>query len=398
MESPDIKKVKSEIKKLHIPKEYWGIDLNSFFNYQWNIYISVREVAGKTTQALTLGLVLAALYPDKYCIEYIRNDNSQIVRSNVETLFDTIKNLGYISKIFNNKYNDVIYKPLVKKFYLVLTDDEGSIIDESKEPICILHSLENWKSLKSVYNNPRGCYIVWDEAPDTNRATYSIFPELLNTVSTIGRPLSKDRTSWLHILVLGNNLEEYCYLYDDFQIAEEIPDLKFGGAITFRTEYNTTGICRLLDLGETQKQRLREKNIPFLGFPGKKAAPFTGETEWGGEQYKHITFELNYEECFFRRAYIHHRGRYIQIDIFNNEEVGRFAFLHFSAEPKLDDNLIFTLDPENKKDIYGFGKYEKNDKILKICRLIVNLYQENRVYFASNKVGALTSDFIKNIK
>lgn len=398
MSGPDISKVKKEIKKLNIPKDYWGIDLNSFFDYQWNIYISIRETAGKTTQSLLLGLVLNKLYPDRYSIEYLRNDNSQIVRSNVETLFDTILKYDYIKKIYGGKYNNISYKPITKKFYLTLTDEEGSVIDEAKEPICSLHAVENWKALKSVYNNPRGNYIILDEFPDTDRATYKIFTELLNTISTIGRPLSSDRTPWLHILLMGNNTDEYCFYFDDFQISEEIPYLKFGGSIPFRTEYNTTGICKLLELGEVQKERLRTKNIPFLGFSGKKAAPFTGESEWGGEQYKHITFDLNYEECFFRRAYIFHRGRYIQIDLFNNEEIGRFAFFHFADTPKYNDNLIFTTDPEKASDIYGFGKYEKREKVLKACKMITDLYKENRVYYASNRVGSLTSDFIKNIR
>ncbi|MBO7734803.1 MAG: hypothetical protein J6S67_19745 [Methanobrevibacter sp.] len=398
MIGPDISKVKKEIKKLNIPKDYWGIDLNSFFDYQWNIYISIRETAGKTTQSLLLGLVLNKLYPDRYSIEYLRNDNSQIVRSNVETLFDTILKYDYIKKIYGGKYNNISYKPITKKFYLTLTDEEGSVIDEAKEPICSLHAVENWKALKSVYNNPRGNYIILDEFPDTDRATYKIFTELLNTISTIGRPLSSDRTPWLHILLMGNNTDEYCFYFDDFQISEEIPYLKFGGSIPFRTEYNTTGICKLLELGEVQKERLRTKNIPFLGFSGKKAAPFTGESEWGGEQYKHITFDLNYEECFFRRAYIFHRGRYIQIDLFNNEEIGRFAFFHFADTPKYNDNLIFTTDPEKASDIYGFGKYEKREKVLKACKMITDLYKENRVYYASNRVGSLTSDFIKNIR
>ena len=398
MNGPDIKKIKTELKKLHIPKDYWGIDIDSFFSHHWNIYMSIRETAGKTTQSLIFGLLLNSLYPDHYCIEYLRNDASQITRSNVETMFDTIIKYGYIEKIYKGKYNNIVYKPLVKKFYLTLTDAEGSIIEEAKEPICILHSLEDWKRMKSVYVNNRGNLIILDEFPDTSRGTYGIFPELLNMVSTIGRPMSADRIPWLHILLIGNNTDEYCFYFDDFMISEEIPYLKFGGSIEFRTEYNTTGVCKLLELGEVQKQRLKEKNIPVLGFPGKKAAPFTGESEWGGEQYKHITFDLDYDECFFRRAYVKHRGRFIQIDLFNNEEIGRFAFLHFASEPKYDDNLIFTIDPEKRKDIYGFGKYEKNEKILRICKLFVNMLQENRVYYASNKVGSLTADFIKNIK
>jgi hypothetical protein len=198
--------------------------------------------------------------------------------------------------------------------------------------------------------------------------------------------------------MMGNNTNEYCFYFDEFCIAEDIPYLKFGGSIEIKTEYGVTGIVKLLELSDTQKERIKQKNIPFLGFPGKKAAAFTGITEWSGENYRHYDKQLNYEFCIFRRCYIKHRGRYIQIDIFNDEETGRFIFLHFASEPKYDDNIIFTVEPERNSDIYGFGKYEKREKILKICKLIVGCLNENRAYYASNKVGSLTSDYLKNIK
>lgn len=394
----NIKKIKDKIKSLKIPKEYWGIDLDSFFNYQYNMYISIRETAGKTTQSLILGLVLNSLYPDIYNIEYLRNDNSQIVRANIENLFNTIVSLGYIEKIYDGKYNNVLYKTQQRKFFLIYKDDKGEVIDTSPEPICIVHALETAFDAKSGYNNPRGNYIVLDEFQDTSRATYNIFPQFLNYISTIGRPLSLQRTPFLHVLMMGNNTNEYCFYFDEFCIAEDIPYLKFGGAIEFKTEYGVTGIVKLLELSDTQKERIKQKNIPFLGFPGKKAAAFTGITEWSGENYRHFDKQLNYDFCKFRRCYIKHRGRFIQIDIFNDEETGRFIFLHFAAEPKYDDNIIFTVEPEKNSDIYGFGKYEKREKILKICRLIVGCLSENRAYYASNKVGSLTSDYLKNIK
>ena len=394
----NIKKIKDKIKSLKIPKEYWGIDLDSFFNYQYNMYISIRETAGKTTQSLILGLVLNSLYPDIYNIEYLRNDNSQIVRANIENLFNTIVSLGYIEKIYDGKYNNVLYKTQQRKFFLIYKDDKGEVIDTSPEPICIVHALETAFDAKSGYNNPRGNYIVLDEFQDTSRATYNIFPQFLNYISTIGRPLSPQRTPFLHVLMMGNNTNEYCFYFDEFCIAEDIPYLKFGGSIEIKTEYGVTGIVKLLELSDTQKERIKQKNIPFLGFPGKKAAAFTGITEWSGENYRHYDKQLNYEFCKFRRCYIKHRGRFIQIDIFNDEETGRFIFLHFAAEPKYDDNIIFTVEPERNSDIYGFGKYEKREKILKICRLIVGCLSENRAYYASNKVGSLTSDYLKNIK
>ena len=162
MEAINVKKIKDKIKSLKIPKEYWGIDLDSFFNYQYNMYISIRETAGKTTQSLILGLVLNSLYPDIYNIEYLRNDNSQIVRANIENLFNTIVALGYIEKIYDGKYNNVLYKTQQRKFFLIYKDDKGEVIDTSPEPICIVHALETAFDAKSGYNNPRGNYIVMD--------------------------------------------------------------------------------------------------------------------------------------------------------------------------------------------------------------------------------------------
>lgn len=391
-----IKQVRNKIKSLKIPKEYWGIDLNSFFEYQWNIYISIRETAGKTTQSIIFGLVLNSLFPEHYNIEYIRNDASQTTQTNIDSLFATVIKYDYIRQIYGGKWNSVEYKRLAKRFHLCLRDDDGSILAEDPEPICSIHSLEKWSDMKSGYNNPRGNYIVLDEFQDTNRATYRIFKELLDTVSTIGRPMSKDRQPWLHILMMGNNTDEYCFYFDDFMIGDEVRSLKFGGSVTFRTEYNTTGIARLLELGETQKRRLETKNIPFLGFPGKKAASFTGSQEWSGKQFRHVEWDLEYESCYFRRSYVSHRGRWIQLDFFLEQEHGSYIFMHFASAPLKNDNVIMTLEPSRDFHVYGLGKYEKRKRILDFTQKIRYAYLENRIFYASNMVGALFEDFLKN--
>lgn len=396
---PDVQKIKKKVKSLKIPKEYWGINIDEFFEYQWNVYVSVRETAGKTTQALLFGMVLNSLYPDHYSIEYLRNDQSQTTKANIETIFDTIISFGYIQKIYGNKWNSVTYSGRTKKFFLCKKDDDGSILDQDDQAICVVHSLEKYTDYKSSYVvHPRGKYIVVDEFPDTTRATYQLFYELLNAVSTIGRPLSPGSSEWLHILMMGNNTDQYCWLYDDFMISEKIPNLTYGGKIEFKTEYNTTGICRLLELGEVQKKRLSDRNIPFVGFPGKKAAAFTGAQEWGGKTYRHIFFDLDYDQCYFRRCYIFHRGRYIQLDFFRDPVRGNYIFTHFASKPMMNDNIIYTVEPEKNSDIYGFGKYCKNERILSISKKVVNLYKENRFFYASNAVGSLIDDFIKNIK
>ena len=398
-EKPDIKKIKEKIRSLKIPKEYWGINIDEFFSYQWNVYLSIRETAGKTTQSLLFGLVLNSLYPDHYTIEYLRNDQSQTTKANIETIFDTIVSLGYISKIYNGRWDGITYSGRTKKFYLCKRDGEGNVIETDSDAVCIIHSIENYSDYKSSYVNPRGKYIVVDEFPDTKRSTYSLFFELLYCISTIGRPLSPGSENWLHILMMGNNTNEFCWLFDDLCISGQIPNLTFGGKIEFRTEYNTTGVVRLLEIGEVQKKRLADRNIPFLGFPGKKAAAFTGTQEWSGKTFRHIMWELNYKEnCIFRRSYIKHRGRYIQLELFRDQEHGEYYFAHFASEPLRDDNLIFTIEPVKPNEVYGFGKYVKSDRIANLCKRIVLCYKENRFYYASNTVGSLMDDFINNIE
>lgn len=392
---PNVKAIKNKVKSLKIPRAFWGIDIDSFFEYQWNVYMSIRQTAGKTTQSLLYGLCLNAVHPDRYVIEYLRWDDSQIVRSNIETIFDTIIKFGYIDKIYNGRWNSVIYKYQTHKFFLCLKNGDGEIIDTDDEPICIVHSIQKWSDMKSSYVNNKGNYIILDECFDSSRATYTLFVQLLHVISTIGRPLAPERRDWLHILLLGNNTDEYSFLFDDFNV--DVSALDFGGSITFRTEYNTNGIIRLLELGEEQKKRLEDKNIPFLGFPGKKAATFTGAATFSGKQYRHIDFELDYDECIFRRIYVKHRGRYIQLDLFRNEDKGKFVFAHFASAPKYNDNLILTIEPDNAADIYGFGKYCKKEKPLKVLKTYTGLLQENRFYYASNKCGSLIDDFIKNI-
>ena len=142
-DKPDIKKIKEKIRSLKIPKEYWGINIDEFFSYQWNVYLSIRETAGKTTQSLLFGLVLNSLYPDRYTIEYLRNDQSQTTKANIETIFDTIVSLGYISKIYNGRWDGITYAGRTKKFYLCKRDAEGNVIEIDSDAVCIIHSIEN---------------------------------------------------------------------------------------------------------------------------------------------------------------------------------------------------------------------------------------------------------------
>lgn len=388
--------VKNEIKKLNIPKEYFKIDLDAFFRNEYNMYLSIRENAGKTTQSLILGLVLWKLYSTK--TEYIRNDETQTARSSIEDLYDTVESLGYIRKLFNGKYTNVEYSVQQKCFRLIKLDDDGKLMYRS-EPFCAVHSNEMWKKYKSSYNSPKGDFIVFDEIFDTERPTYRSMTEFMNNISTIGRVGSKQRRNNVHVLMLGNNTDEYSHWWDDFTIADKIKDLlDFGASFETTTDLGSTVYCKLIDLNDNKKEEIENKKIKFFGFNTPEMAQFNGTQVWAHKSYPQIPdvemLEREYKK--YNKIYIHHRDRYIQLDLYRKPENGYYVFLHWAKEPKKNDCLILTATPIKKNEVYGFGRYNLSDKTYKILSTIYKLKCEQRWYYLNNKIGNIVEDFEKN--
>ena len=395
-----VEEVKKFIKKLDIPKEYFKIDLDKFFTHEYNIYLSIRENAGKTTQAIILGMVLNRLYGTK--IEYLRNDEKQIARASVEELFSTVEKLpdkfcNYIQKIYGI-YNAVEYKPQQKCFRLVHIDEDGNT-DLTGDTICALHSNENWRKYKSSYNSPMGDYIILDEFLDSERPTYRQMTEFMNNVSTIGRVGSKQRRNNVHILMLGNNTDEYSHWWDDFTITEQIRNMiNFGSEFSALTELGTSVFCKLIDLNDNKKEEIRSNKIKFFGFNTPEMAQFNGTQVWAQTNYPQIpdVEMLREGKRVYNKCYIHHRERYIQLELFKHPDYGYYVFLHWANKPEDNNVVILTVEPLLKNEVYGFGRYNLSDKIYRMVNKLYKLKCEQRWYYLNNQIGAIVEDFEKN--
>ena len=390
----DIKWFDRELNRIGSPKRY-RFPMKEILDHDYGIILSMRQDAGKTTTALLYGLLMNKKY--KYPIEYIRNDDSQIRRAAAETLFNVILKHDYITKIYDGEWNTVVYHYMQHKFYLAKKDEEGNII-ESEEPICILHSNEDWSDIKSSYNSPLGNYIIFDECLDTHRATHLLWKELMENISTIGRVGSdEERSSKCHVIILGNNTDRFGWIFQDFCISDLIPDLKYGTMIKFKTDMGTDGVVALMEQSDVQKERLKNKDIHFFGFNSVKAAQFIGTSEWTSKEYQHPDFYIDFKKCYFRRMYIFHRQRYIQLNMFFDDEHKKYIFLHFASEPLKKDNIILTLNPVSECDFYGICEYEDNKKVSEFVRKVFRLRKENRWYYQSNLIGEIVDDYLKSV-
>lgn len=388
----DIELVKKEIRKLKIPKEYFRMDLDAINNHDISVFMSIRKDAGKTTQALIIGMVLNKLY--QYEIEYLRVDDKQTTEANIDNIFDVIIKNDYIAKIYDNKYNGVEYKSRTKRFFLVKRED-GEIIDKSERPICLIHSLQMWSSMKSGYNNTHGNWLVVDEMFDTERSTTNQVIEFANQISTITRERPEAR-----VIMLGNNLNKFSFWFDEFGVMDQINNLNYGGTIDHITSMGTTIYMTLFDISEEKIKNVLNRKIRFFGFDTPKMAAFNGLQAFAGNQWQHIPNDdlLDVKYLLYNRLFIYHRGRYVQICIYynNNQE---YVFLHWANEPKHDDNIILTDSPDaqNRQHIYGFGKLCQNEHIRAKLSLIRSLREQKLWFYSSNSVGDLVYDYFKSI-
>lgn len=384
--------VMKEIKRLNIPKQYHHIKIDKLFTHDYYIIMSIRADSGKTTDSLLVGMVLNYLYGTT--IELLRSDESQIKKSSTESMFDVIKKFGYISKIYRDEYNSIIYKPQIKKWYLVYIDEEGNELKRQETPVCVMHSLEKYIDMKSVYNNPNGDYIVFDEFVDSSRSTFNQMVELQNQISTISRNRETTR-----VVMLSNNVNKYSQWFEEFTIEKDINTLEFGGYIDKTTELGTSIYCELLDVSEKKKEEIRNKKIRFSGFNTPKMNAFNGLASWQGTSHQHLDDEelLNVENLVTQRIYIRHRNRYVQLCVYQEESRGEFVFLHYSNKPQFDDNVICTLTPTSKYEVFGYGKFVQNKHLQSVLYKIFGMRTENKWYYSTNSVGDLIDDYFKEL-
>ena len=240
-------------------------------------------------------------------------------------MYDVITQFKYVERLFD-KFNTIIYKRNEKKFYLAHIDDKGVIDLESDKPLCAVHSLEEWRALKSSYVNPNGDYLVFDEFMDTSRQVNRQIIELQHNISTITRYRPNAR-----VLMLGNNQNKFCFWFEEFEIQKEIESLKFGKSFEKTTELGTTIYGTLIDLSLEKKNEIKNRKIRFSGFNTPKMNAFNGLNPWQGEVWKHIPDnEMLKKEYYIESPiYVYHRNRYILINLYYQEDLGYYCYLHF---------------------------------------------------------------------
>lgn len=370
----DTKDIRKEYNKLKSPKEYDLIDLDQLFTNDYSLYMSTRQ-DGKTTDALLKGIILNKLYGVK--MVYLRNDTTQITLSNVSSLFDTVKIYGYIEKLFDGLYNDIIYVNRERNFYFVHKDENGEIDSKAVEPFCFAASNENWLRYKSTKNLPTAWYILWDEFLDTERFASPLVSEAFNNISTFTRTNEN-----AHVVGISNTINPYSVVFEDLCISEDVCFMDFGDEKNIKTQLGTTLYIKLLSLSKKKKIDLKEKTVRFFGFNNKKFANFTGLQAWQGREYRHLHETPIHQEIIY---HIKHRDKYIAVNLVEIED--KLPIFLLTKCSYIPDNrgVILTEKPELVNEM-RLNAYDFSP--------LIDAVRENRICVTTNQIGLLFDDFL----
>ena len=346
-------------------------------NTKWYIGMSKRRV-GKTTNFLLIGLIMFWEYGTH--TYYIRQRDDMIAPRNSRKLFDTIIANGYIEKITEGQYNSVKYA--AKCWFLVKRNEQGDIVDECLNPFCYMQSIQSAEDVKSVLNDSVGDLIIYDEFIGS-MIYQNEFVDFFNLISTIKRL----RRSCL-VLLLANVIDMYHIYFKELCIADHVQRMRAGDKGIITTDMGTKVYVERIEQPEAARAQDEIDKVLYYGFPNPKLTAITGD-DWAIANYQHIP-EGDFE-YIYQKVYIKYSTKYVRLDLVEHEELGVCIYAHWATHTYSDSLILTAEDRTDSRYIFKTG-HGRLEQVLRKC------FTQNRVYYATNDVGAFVESYLKSIK
>lgn len=344
---------------------------------KWYIGMSKRRV-GKTTNFLLYGIIMFWLYGTH--TYYIRQRDDMIAPRNSKKLFDTIVANGYIETITEGQYNSVIYR--AKGWYLCKRNESGDVVDECLQAFCYMQSIQSAEDVKSVLNDPYGDLIIYDEF--IGSMVYpNEFVDFFNLISTIKRL----RRSAL-VFLLANTIDMYHVYFKELCIADHVQRMRAGDKCVITTDMGTKVYVERIEQPTAAKRQDEIDKVLYYGFPNPKLSAITGD-DWAIANFPHIP-SGDYE-TIYQKIYIMYSTKYVRLDIVGHETLGICIYCHWATRT-YDDSIILT--SEERSD----PRYRFKTGHGRIEQVIRKAFQQNRVYYATNDVGAFVESYLNSVR
>lgn len=363
----DHKAIKAEYKKLGCPKDVYNPCKLPLDEAKYFALLSERST-GKTTNLLLLGM----LYNWHYGTEmiYIRKLESMIFKKELDGLFKTIREYGYIEKVTGGRWNNCEY--YAGKWRYTNIDENGVVVEKAAEHFMRCLAVNRREVYKSSMVSVKGDFIIYDEFISDRYGLneFVAFCDLLKTVI-------RDRLSPL-VFMLANTIDKHSEYFHEMEIYEEIQLIEVGKSEIIKTQKGTKVFVELIrDAKEIEEKR--RLNTLFFGFLNPKISSITGEG-WAISNYPHI--ERGYK-TIQHGVYIEYHGRYLELEIVEYEGKGVYILVHRASEVYEDSVIYSNADHLDGRYRFHLGDGCGLDNFIKWA--IVN----HRILFQDNSCGTI---------
>ena len=380
-----IVKVAKELKVY--PKECYNPLYLPFDSCSWFDLLSERSL-GKTTGFLLLAMICNKEYGT--VTEYARLTKEMVKPKKLSELFSVVRNFGYIEKITNGKWNDVMYFGGFWRY--ILRDDNGDIKEKCNRPFMHVYDLNSTNDLKSAYNNPDGDIIIVDEFIDNQTPYNDFFFYLCDSMSTIFR-----KRLGCKVFLLANTIDSRSVWFTEQGIMTDVTSMKIGDRKICQRD-NITPVY--FEIVANSHNSAKTKFIDsYFNFKNPKLNSITGTDTWsystfpiferswfGGDGLRH-KYNINTHLTF----YIKHNGFYLQCKLVVHEIYGVCVLCtNWNTEPHTDDIILVKGTPQNQYE-HNFKEYKV---IFKKC--FCELYDSSKWYFRDNSTAMTFMSFVKD--
>ena len=338
------KDIKKEWNKLKMPKDlaYDLFHIPLEYNKRCGYYMLLsKRGVGKTTSVMLLGLILFKLYGVQ--IQYIRQTEDMLKPKYAQELMSTILSCGYIKTLTEGRWNYSYY--YANKWVFANIDEDGHVIEKTALHFCYTLSIDQSFTYKSNYNAPNGNFTVFDEFIG-KRYTTNEFVYYLDILSTIIR-----KRSGVINFMLSNNIDEFSEYFEEFEIYEQIREMKAGECDIAETPGGTRIYVEKINIHDKNAARL---NAEYFGFKNPRLYAITGAGEWNVALCKHYDLE-DETELIDRTHYIKMGYNLVNIELHRSGKYGYICRIH-KATRVHEDSIIYTMDMiEDKRYRQGKG-------------------------------------------
>lgn len=348
------------------------------FNQDKYFIICTERSTGKTTNIILFAMCAHWLFGNQ--IAYLRQYSDMIERRNLKQLFATIKECGYIEKITEGRWKDLVYQS--HGWYYCNYDEEGKVIDRGTDPFMLCLSIDQNELYKSTLNMPSCVFIIYDEFI-SRRYRQDEFIDFCDVCKTIIR----GRTDPI-IFLLGNTIDRNHQYFYEMELNDVVNSMPLGSKTETLTHEGTPIYVDFYQPGISPEKS--QHNKLFFGFKNKKLGAITGK-DWSITPMPHPKSD-DTRKILARCWYILYEDRYINLELCRNDNDGLHVVAHFATQGPKKDSTIYSMGlMMDWRYRYKLG-HDKADK------LIWTLYERKKFFYTSNAVGAVVEKYYQTAK